>query len=44
MTEKDALKCETFADARCFCLPVRACVDDAIVDLIEEKIRGSQAA
>jgi len=44
MTEKDALKCEAFADARCWCLPVRARVDDALVTLIEGRLHGSQAA
>ncbi len=44
MTEKDAVKCERFADERCWCLPVRACVDDALVALIEGKLRGSQIA
>jgi tetraacyldisaccharide 4'-kinase len=44
MTEKDAVKCESFADQRCWYLPVRADVDDALVTLIEERIRGSQAA
>jgi tetraacyldisaccharide 4'-kinase len=44
MTEKDAVKCEAFADERCWYLPVRAHVDDALVSLIEERIRGSQAA
>ncbi len=44
MTEKDAVKCEAFADERCWYLPVRARVDDALVSLIEERIRGPQAA
>ena len=44
MTEKDAVKCEAFADERCWYLPVRARVDDALVSLIEERIRGSKAA
>ena len=44
MTEKDALKCETFADERCWYLPVRARVDDALVTLIEGRLHGSQAA
>jgi tetraacyldisaccharide 4'-kinase len=44
MTEKDALKCTAFADARCWALPVRARIDPALVDLIEGKIRGSEAA
>ena len=44
MTEKDAVKCEAFADERCWYLPVRARIDDALVSLIEERIRGSKAA
>ncbi len=44
MTEKDAVKCAEFADARCWFLPVRARIDAALIDLIEEKLRGSQAA
>jgi len=44
MTEKDAVKCEAFADERCWYLPVQAQIDDALVALIEERIRGSQAA
>jgi tetraacyldisaccharide 4'-kinase len=44
MTEKDAVKCGAFADARCWYLPVHAQIDPALVARIEEKIRGSQAA
>ena len=44
MTEKDALKCETFADERCWYLPVQARIDDALVNLIEGRLRRSQAA
>jgi len=44
MTEKDAVKCESFADERCWYLPVRARLDDNFVALIEERIRGSKAA
>jgi tetraacyldisaccharide 4'-kinase len=43
MTEKDAVKCTGFADDRCWALPVRAVVDSALVTLVEEKLRGSQA-
>jgi tetraacyldisaccharide 4'-kinase len=43
MTAKDAVKCEAFADARMWKLPIRARVDPALVDLILEKIDGSQA-
>ena len=44
MTEKDAVKCEAFADERCWYLPVRAQVDDSLVALIEKRIRGPEAA
>jgi tetraacyldisaccharide 4'-kinase len=43
MTAKDAVKCAAFADARLWQLPIRARVDPALVDLILEKIDGSQA-
>jgi tetraacyldisaccharide 4'-kinase len=43
MTEKDAVKCERFADGRCWYLPVRAHVDAALVTRIEEVLRGSEA-
>ncbi|MEO8738402.1 MAG: tetraacyldisaccharide 4'-kinase [Casimicrobiaceae bacterium] len=44
MTEKDAVKCASFADDRCWALPVRAMIDPALVSLIEEKLRGSKIA
>ncbi len=44
MTEKDAVKCSTLADARCWYLPVRAHVDPALVDRVLEALRGSEAA
>ncbi len=44
MTEKDAVKCVAFADDRCWTLPVRAVIDPLLVTLVEEKIRGYQAA
>ena len=44
MTEKDALKCEAFADERCWYLPVTARVDERLVTLIEGKLRGPKAA
>lgn len=44
MTEKDAVKCSTFADERCWYLPVEAELDPALVSLVEERLRGSQAA
>jgi tetraacyldisaccharide 4'-kinase len=44
MTEKDAVKCAAFAADHCWYLPVRACVDPALITRVEEKIRGPQAA
>jgi tetraacyldisaccharide 4'-kinase len=44
MTEKDAVKCSVFADPRCWYLPVRAHVDPALVERVEESLRGSEAA
>jgi tetraacyldisaccharide 4'-kinase len=44
MTEKDAVKCESFADERCWYLPVRAEIDEALVALIEKRIHGPEAA
>jgi tetraacyldisaccharide 4'-kinase len=44
MTEKDAVKCDSFADERCWYLPVRAHIDPALVARVEESLRGSQVA
>ncbi len=44
MTEKDALKCRSFADPRIWVAPVDAMVDVHLVESILEKILGSQAA
>jgi tetraacyldisaccharide 4'-kinase len=44
MTEKDAVKCEAFADERCWYLPVRAHVDPALTSRVVEALRGSEAA
>jgi tetraacyldisaccharide 4'-kinase len=44
MTQKDAVKCVSFADERCWYLPIRAVIDPSLVALVEHKIRGSQAA
>ena len=44
MTEKDAVKCSAFADARMFCLPVRVLVDPALVTLVEDTLHGRQTA
>jgi len=43
MTEKDAVKCREFGDARMWFLPIRAAIDAALVDAIVEKLRGSEA-
>ena len=44
MTEKDAVKCRAFADARMFYRPVRALLDPALITLVEDMLNGSQAA
>ena len=44
MSAKDAVKCRGFADARMWFLPVRAALPEGLVELIEEKLRGSQIA
>ena len=44
MTEKDAVKCTAFADARWWYLPIRARIDPALVERVERTIRGRQAA
>jgi tetraacyldisaccharide 4'-kinase len=44
MTEKDALKCTAFNDARIWVLPIEARIDSALTNLILEKLRGRQAA
>jgi tetraacyldisaccharide 4'-kinase len=44
MTEKDAVKCRAFRDARMWMRPIRARVDAALVDLVLEKIDGPEAA
>jgi tetraacyldisaccharide 4'-kinase len=44
MTEKDAVKCERFADDRCWALPVRATVEPALLALVERGLRGCKAA
>ena len=44
MTEKDAVKCRAFADARMWMLPIRARVDPSLIDVVVEKLDGSQAA
>jgi tetraacyldisaccharide 4'-kinase len=44
MTAKDAVKCASFVDARCYALDIRAVLDAALVDLVLERIDGRQAA
>jgi tetraacyldisaccharide 4'-kinase len=44
MTEKDALKCESFADARLWVAPVAATLDSALVDMVLEKVLGRKVA
>ena len=44
MTEKDAVKCAAFADDRCWCLPVRARIDAALVERVLARVHGRQAA
>lgn len=38
MTMKDAVKCARYADRRCWALEIRARIDPALVDRIEEKL------
>ena len=44
MTQKDAVKCVGIADDRYWYLPLKATIDPVLVTLVENKIRGSQAA
>jgi tetraacyldisaccharide 4'-kinase len=44
MTEKDAVKCIAFRDARMWARPVHARVDAALFDLVQRKIDGPEAA
>jgi len=44
MTQKDAVKCASFADERFWYLPIRAVVDPSLVALVEHRIRGFKAA
>jgi tetraacyldisaccharide 4'-kinase len=44
MTEKDAVKCRAFEDARMWMLPIRARFDSSLTDFIMERIDGSEAA
>lgn len=44
LTEKDAVKCAPLAPADCWVLPVDACIDEAALGPILERLHGSQAA
>jgi tetraacyldisaccharide 4'-kinase len=44
MTTKDAVKCETFADSRCWSLEVSALPDPALIDWLIEALRGPSPA
>jgi len=41
MTEKDAVKCATMADERCWYLPIAGTIAPALLQFIEETLRGS---
>jgi tetraacyldisaccharide-1-P 4'-kinase len=45
MTAKDAVKCQGFADQRCWVLRVAARVDPALIDwLLRDLLRGNKTA
>jgi tetraacyldisaccharide 4'-kinase len=44
MTAKDAVKCAAFADARMVALDIRAVIDPRLVDLVQGRLDGRQAA
>lgn len=44
MTQKDAVKCRAFADARMWMLPIHAHVDPSLIEFVVGKLDGSQAA
>jgi len=44
MTQKDAVKCARFADARFWYLPIAARIDPALIERVTRTIRGPQAA
>ena len=44
MTAKDAVKCASLVDARCYALDIRAVFDAVLLDLVLERIDGRQAA
>ena len=41
MTEKDAVKCVAWADARHWCVPVRAVLADAFLDEVASRVRAA---
>jgi tetraacyldisaccharide 4'-kinase len=44
LTEKDAVKCAAFADARFWYLPIRARIDPSLIARVTTTLRGRQAA
>jgi tetraacyldisaccharide 4'-kinase len=44
MTEKDAVKCLALVPGEAWFLPVEAELPPALIELVEEKLRGRQAA
>ncbi len=42
MTEKDAVKCEAFADAHHWVLPVEAKMDAELLPLLLKKLKAAQ--
>jgi tetraacyldisaccharide 4'-kinase len=44
MTEKDAVKCERFADERCWYVPVDATIDPALVERVVEKLTWTRSS
>ena len=44
MTEKDAVKCRRFADARYWCLPVRARIETALIERVIARLWRSELA
>jgi len=44
MTEKDAVKCESFAGERCWYLPVEANIEPALVERVVEKLKWTPSS
>ena len=44
MTEKDAVKCEAFADARMHAVPVRAVLPETFFDAVDARLRARRGA